>query len=310
MITDQNTGTISIVHEKKDGLSYEFDIWITEREYYENFLKIKFACIKNLDFFTKRITTTHQGGIKDIIESLYPGTSDFRIESSITDDIVFYQSCETNYETCKKLCYAFKDKSIFAFGFDGLLIKDLRGLKDHKGNDESQDDPKSRLTLETDRLSVQTQTYKLKYNKYLNHESFSAWEDTEDKESTTENYSEVMSKNAKVIMNYKEYRVMGKTSADLISNAWNNKSVMESKGYTSLRIVQPDIPHYKLGDVVLYERALQERSLPWKNYLIASNELFYSTDGNKIMDPNGFRFSWTSHLYGLEDGDWSKEPSA
>ena len=310
MITDQNTGTISITDEKEKGLSYKFDVWITEREYYENILKIKFVCIKDLSFFTKRITTYHQGGIKSTIGSLYPGDQDFRIEPSVSDDIVFYQNCETNYEMCKRLCYAYKHKSIFSFGWDGLIIKDLRGLKDHDGNDESQDDPKLRLTLETDRLSVQTQTYNLKYDKYLNHESFSAWEDTGDKESTTGSYSEVMSRNAKVMMNYKEYRVMGKDSAELISNAWNNKSLMDSDGYTSLKIVQPDMPHYKLGDVVLYERALQEKSLPWKNYLITSNELFFSVDGNRIMDPNGFRFSWTSYLYGLEDGDWSKDPSA
>ena len=36
MITDQNTGTISITDEKEKGLSYKFDVWITEREYYEN----------------------------------------------------------------------------------------------------------------------------------------------------------------------------------------------------------------------------------------------------------------------------------
>ena len=162
------------------------------------------------------------------------------------------------------------------------------------------------MELETDRLSVQTQTYKLKFDKYLNHESYPCWEENE--ETTTGNYSEVSSKNAAVIMNYKDYRVMGKDSANLISNVWNNQSRMESEGYTCLKIVQPDMPHYRLGDVVIYKRALQEKSLPWKNYLIISNELFFSVDGNKIMDQNGFRFSWTSHLYGLEDGDWSKEP--
>jgi hypothetical protein len=84
---------------------------------------------------------------------------------------------------------------VFAFGWDGLMVKDLCGEKDHEGNTE----PK--LELETDRLSVQTQTYNLKYDKYLNHESYSAWEESD--ESTTGDFSEVASKNAKVIMNYK-----------------------------------------------------------------------------------------------------------
>jgi hypothetical protein len=85
---------------------------------------------------------------------------------------------------------------------------------------------------------------------------------------------------------------------------------MKSDGYTCLKIVQTDMPHYKLGDVVIYKRALQERSLPWKIYLITSNELFFSADGNKEMDQHGFRFSWTSNLYGLQDGDCSKEPES
>jgi hypothetical protein len=110
------------------------------------------------------------------------------------------------------------------------------------------------------------------------------------------------------MMNYKEYRVMGMKSAGLIESAWNNESKMKTDGYSYIKIVQPDIPHYKLGDVVLYERALQEKSLPWKNYLILSNELFYSTDANKEVDQHGLRFSWTSKLYGLDEGKWSKDP--
>jgi hypothetical protein len=301
-ITDQNTGTISIVDEKKYGLSYEFDVYITEREYYENILKIKFVCIKDLNFFTKRITTYYQDGIKSAIEALYPGNKDIRIEPSWTDDAPLYQNCETNYEMCKRLCYAYKDKSVFAFGWDGLLIKDLCGDFDSQGNVEPC------LELETDRLSVQTQTYNLKYDKYLNHESFLAWEESD--ESTTGDFSSVASKNAKVVMNYKGYKVMGMKSSSLMEVAWNNESRMKSDGYTCLKIVQTDMPHYKLGDVVIYKRALQEKSLPWKNYLITSNELFFSADGNKEMDQHGFRFSWTSNLYGLQDGDWSKEPES
>jgi hypothetical protein len=302
MITNQNTGTISIVDEKKYGISYEIDVWITDREYYENILKIKFVCIKNLEFFTKRITTYYQDGIKSTIESLYPGKSEFRIEPSGNDDIPLYQNCETNYEMCKRLCYAYKDKSVFTFGWDGLLVKDLCGDFDSQGNVEPC------MELETDRLSVQTQTYNLKYDKYLNHESFLAWEESD--ESTTGDFSSVASKNAKVVMNYKGYRVMGMKSSSLMEVAWNNEPRMKSDGYTCLKIVQTDMPHYKLGDVVIYKRALQEKSLPWKNYLITSNELFFSADGNKEMDQHGFRFSWTSNLYGLQDGDWSKEPES
>lgn len=302
LVTDQNTGTISITDEKKYGLSYKFDIYITEREFYENILNIKFVVTKDLEFFTKRITTTHQGGIKSALESAYSaGLTDIRIEPSVTDSIL-YQNCETNYEFCKRLCYSYKDKSVFAFGWDGLLLKDMCGDFDHEGNVEPC------LELETDRLSFQSQTYNLKYDKNVNFKSFSAWEDQEDSSTGNTDFTPFMSKNCKVMMNYKKYEVLGIEQADYIGNYWNNQDLMKSSGYSFFKIVQTDMPHYKLGDVVIYKRASQEKSLPWKNYLITSNELFYSVDGNKKMDENGFRFSWTSHLYGLDEGIWSKEP--
>ena len=303
LITEQNTGTISILDEKPDGLSFNVEVYITKRDYYENILKIKFVCINNLEFFTKRITTTHQGGIKSTIESLYPGPKDIRIEPSGNDVPILYQNCETGYEMCKRLCYSYKDKSIFAFGWDGLLIKDMCGDFDHEGNKEPT------LELETDRLSVQTQTYNLEYNKRVNNQSFNAWEDQENSTTGNSDFTSVVSKNCRVMMNYKKYQVMGKDSTEFIGNAWNNLDRMNSDGYSCLKIVQTDMPHYKLGDVVIYKRALQEKSLPWKNYLITSNELFFSTDANKVMDEHGLRFSWTSKLYGLDEGTWSKEPN-
>jgi hypothetical protein len=304
MITDQNTGTISILDEKKYGLSFKFDVYITKRDFYENILEIKFVCINNLEFFTKRITTTHQGGIKSTIESLYPGLKDIRIEPSGNDDTILYQNCETNYEMCKKLCYSYKDKSIFAFGWKGLLIKDMCGDFDSQGNVEPC------LELETDRLSVQTQTYNLEYDKRVNNTSFSAWEHQEESTTGNTDFAQVMSKNCKIMMNYKNYCVLGTKSAEMMGNSWNNTDRMRSNGYSSIKIVQPDMPHYELGDVVIYKRALQEKSLPWKNYLITSNELFFSADANQKVDEHGFRFSWTSDLYGLDEGVWSEEPKA
>lgn len=304
LITDQNTGTISITDEKKYGLSYKFDIYITKREFYENILNIKFIVTKDLEFFTKRITTTYQGGIKSTIESIYSaGPIDIRIDPSVSDTIL-YQNCETNYEFCKRLCYSYKNKSVFAFGWDGLLLKDMCGDFDSQGNVEPC------LELETDRLASQSETYNLEYDKNVNYKSFSAWEDKEDSTTGNTDFSELQSKNAKVMMNYKKYRVLGKEQSEYIDNYWNNIDLMRSSGYSFFKIVQTDMPHYKLGDVVIYKRASQEKILPWKNYLITSNEFFFSTDANKLMDENGLRFSWTSYLYGLDEGKWSQEPES
>lgn len=299
MVTEQNTGTLSIVDEKEEGQSYEIEIYVTDRNFYKNVLNLKFVCINNLEFFTKRITTYHQGGIKSAIESLYPGKNkNIMIESSLSNDIILYQNCETNYEMCRKLCYAYKDKSVFAFGWGGLLLKDL---------DKNKDGEELRK-LESSRLAAQTETYNLKYDKYVNSHSFLAWDNQDESTTGDKDYAEFVSKNAKVVMNYQKYRVMGLDYYMMIDNAWNNQNLMRSDGYSSIKIVSTDIPHYELGEVVEYKRSDEDEKIPWKKYLVRSNELFYSIDANNEMDENGLRFSWTSYLYGLEEGEWSKDP--
>lgn len=310
LITDQKTGTIHIIDEKENGLEYKTDVYITDREFYENSLKLKFICTKDMNFYVKRITTYYKMGIKEAIEALFPDTPDrkeFRIEPANPEEKIWYQNDETNYDICKRLCYAYKKDSIFHFGWDGLMIKDLCGIKDSKGNVE----PKMRM--EVDRLATQTCTYDLNYNKSVNSFVYSAWDETSEKQSTTlaQDYSEFMSKNAKVSMNYKSYHVLGIDTYDYMKVAWDNLELMKNKGYTNLKVVYSDMPHYKLGDVVIYNRALQNEDneiLPWEDYLVTSNELFFSVDGNKQMDENGMRFSWTSNLYGLQEGKWSADP--
>ena len=312
LITDQKTGTIHIIDEKEGGLEYKTDVYITYREFYENSLKLKFVCTKDMNFYVKRITTYYKMGIKEAIEALFPDKKEFRIEPANPEEKVWYQNDETNYDICKRLCYAYKKKSIFHFGWDGLMIKDLCGIHDSKGNKE----PKMRM--EVDRLATQTCTYDLNYDKRVNSFVYSSWDEVEDKQSTTlaQDYAEFMSKRAKVSMNYASYQVVGidLPVIDLYDHwkvAWDNLELMKIKGYTNLKVVYSDMPHYKLGDVVIYNRALQNNDneiLPWEDYLVTSNEIFFSVDGNKQMDENGMRFSWTSHLYGLEEGAWSADP--
>ena len=67
------------------------------------------------------------------------------------------------------------------------------------------------------------------------------------------------------------------------------------------------MPSYKLGDVVIYQRSEQEETYPFVNYLIMSNEVFYSIDGGDEVDSNGFKFSWTTIMVGLDSGIWADE---
>ena len=303
LITEQNTGTITFTDEKPGGLTYTVDIYITEREFYRNVVNLKFVCIPDIEFYTKRITTYYYKSIplKDKIRALYPGKVDFRDNDPDVPDITIFQNCETNYELCRRLCYSFKDKTIFTFGWDGLILKEICGLKDHEGNVE----PK--LELEANRLTKQFEPYNLAYDKLQNHLPYDPWPGP-DESTTKTDYSGYMSKYFRVQMNYQEYNVVDTEHDPYMMNVWRNTRRMEFPGYTHFTIVATDMPHYKIGDVLIYDRAEQEEKIPWKYYLVTSNEIFYTVDASEKHDENGFKFSWTSHFYGIEDGTFSQQP--
>ena len=68
------------------------------------------------------------------------------------------------------------------------------------------------------------------------------------------------------------------------------------------------MPKYKIGDVLTYKRAdNQNTKYPFKKYIVASNEVFFSQNGSSERGPHGQQFEWTSKLLGLEKGKWSED---
>ena len=321
LITEQNTGTIDIITEKDIGHSYKgIDIYITERKFFGNFLYIKFLVTKDIKFFTERITTYYP---KDMplykkIQATFPGpsggispTDRIRIDYDVPD-ILLYQNNETNYEFNKRLCLSYKKDSIFAYGWEGLLIKDLMGVADHLGNTE----PDEQLKLESNRLTLHSDTYNLKYNKRTNHEPYNPWSAPNDSTTKTD-FSSMESKYLRTVMNYGEYKITGIfeniNTEPYLQNAWHNRRLLHNGGYTYFEVNLTDIPNFKLGDVIIYnQRAEQHTSdskkekIPWKHYLVTSNELFYTIDATRSTNKDDFKFAWTTRLMGLEDGDWNK----
>ena len=320
LITDQTTGTISIVHDSEEGegvgINYEnINVFITDRQYFGNNLSIKFAVIDDPKFFTERITTYHPADTElyKKIQTTYPGksegisnTGNIRTESDVPD-VLLFQNNETNYEFNKRLCCSYKKDSIFAYGWEGLLIKDIMGEYNHLGNK----DPDENLTVFSGDLVSQAQPYGMSFNKKKNFEPFNPWENNgeENTDSTTQgDFTEFESKYVRTIMNYQGYNIVGKDLEPYLRNQWSNSRKLNNPN-NILEITLTSIPAYKLGDVITYSRASQEESIPWTKYLIASNEIFFTVESSRRRSKRGFRFEWTSKLIGLEEvGNINKEP--
>ena len=286
LITDQYTGQLTI--EKEGGNIYEIDIFITQRRFYKNSLSLSFICIKDKKFFTELIDAEWED-ITDAINALYPGKKDIRIKSDINNGVKIFQNHETNYSLCTKLSYSFKQKSVFAFGWEGYMIKDIIGEKDSQGNVE----PKLSITGNVE--IHQIDSYYMHYNKKIYYKPENPWE-LEDYP-----YTDYMADNNRSIMFYDDYYLIGTDYYQLVDNYLLNRKFMQTELFTSFRVVDMNMPKYKIGDVLKYSRAEQDTKLPFELFLVQSNELFFAVEGSNATDSNGLNFSWTSKFIGLEE---------
>lgn len=296
LVTTQNTGTLII--EKEGGNIYNIDVFITGKRFYKNFLTLNFICIKDKSFFTD-IISVEWSDIDSALNALYPGNKDIRCKSDISNELKIYQNSESNYSLCTKLAYSYKDKTVFAYGWEGFMLKELIG-KDSGGNTE----PFWTITGNTQLQQIDS--YCISYNKKLYYKPENPWEPGEENERT--DYTEVQAKNCKVMQFYNDYFIVGTDYVPLINNYRNNKKYIDSELYQSFRVVCNDIPNYKIGDVVKYYRDEQDNKLPFDTFLVRSNELFIGIEGSGEVDSNGLSFSWTSKFLGVQGLDGSTLP--
>lgn len=286
LITTQYTGTIEI--EQEGGNIYSVPVFITSRNFFKNFMTLEFVCISDKKFFTELVSTewTDIGGA---IQSLYPGKQDIRCESDINNGVKIFQNGETNYSMCTKLAYSFKHGTIFAYGFDGLLIKELIG-KDSGGNQE----PFWEIIGEQE--VHQVDSYATVYDKRLYYKPLNPWEN-----DPNTDYSTGMALGNRAMLFYSNYSIVGTDYYQLLDNYYYNKRYMDSNMFTSFRVVDLKIPGYRIGDVLKYTRGEEETKLPFDTFLVRSNELFIAIEGSDVVDENGLSFSWTSKFMGIQE---------
>lgn len=283
----QFTGKITI--EVEGSNVYEIDIFITNRMYSSDCLKLAFYCISDKKFFTELVNTEFPD-ITTAINALYPGKKDIRCETSIPD-LVLRQNMETNKDFCTKLAYSFLKDTIFAFGWEGFLLKERIGI-DSLGNQEP-----GRVMLGDAGISPMD-LYTDKYNTLLFEKSENPWLN----EDNTVDYSIKEAVNCKSWMLYDKYVTVGTEHSPLIENYLYNITQQNLDMFSKFRVESNSIPKYKLGDVLYYEKFLETPKIPHKTFLVKTNELII-TNNPSYTTSNGSSLSWISTLVALDRFD-------
>lgn len=298
LITEQYTGKITL--EKEGGNIYDIDVFIINRQYFKNFLTLKFVCIKDKKFYTELIQAEWTD-ITDAINSLYPGKKDIRCECDINNNLTIFQNSESNKSLCTKLSYGFKKKSVFAYGWEGYMIKEIIGT-DSGGNKE----PYYKITGNSE--FNQVDPYNLNYYRKIYYTPTNPWEPLKGDENngeqaanSSDDYTEKQCNNCRTLQMYDDYTVVGTEFEQLMHNFWDNKKYMDTQLFTSFRITDFNMPKYKLGDILTYSREEQETQLPFTLFLVKSNEMFMAIEDSSAVGPDGSKFSWTSLLAGVEE---------
>lgn len=300
LITDQNTGTLVISDKKEGGVTYEIPIFITSRVHVKYSLKLDVVCLKDINFLTKR-TSIDYTDIKDAInqQKTFIGNINLEVDpDSGVDGLKEYQHNESGYSLCTRLCSAYKRDSVYAFGWEGLFIKDIKEERDC-------------VMLKNKQAVITSTGQKFKYNADLNFLPFNPYEsDIEDQTSTLKDYSEYAPTNISSVVFRESYNLIHSKYSDHLSNMIYNNRLYNTNLYTSFRIKTRDIPSdYKLGDIVEFEESssdIEKISNPYTKYLVKSNEFFYSSSDSKATDSDGWKLSWSTVIIGLIDGDWAK----
>lgn len=288
LITDTHYITITL-QCPDGGSSYNIKGFITSKNWTKNVLDIKFLCIPSHKFFSDALITL-QSDPTDALKQLWgtenEDTLDIRCESDLNNEVTLQQLGESNYKACKKLAYSFKKNSIFCFGLEGFMIKDIIGTNS-KGNDEPE------FFVIGDGEVNQTSGFNLNYNYKIYKQSENPWE--------ADDYSEKKQHSKLTSLTIDdEYYLVSQDHFGLLSNYVHNKNLMESRFQTSLTVVTPDsLPNFKIGDTIKYKRSTDTTSNPFEVFFVSKMTYFISTEGDK--DENGLQFSVSSILRGIGD---------
>lgn len=282
LITSEYTGKLVVKDEKDGGFVYNIDVFITKRSYIKNYLTLTFLCIKDKKFITD-LMISEWDDLGSAIESLYPGNLYIKTSSDVGNGIKIFQGAETSYSLCTKLALSFKKKTIFAYGWEGFLLKDVVG----------EDEPNIVIGPQSGIFNITP--YELEYDKFLYNIPTNPW-------ISDEENNQVPLYNSN-LTNYSNYYCVGVKYEPLLTNYLYNMRYTKNTLYSSIKTVINGLPSYKLGDVIMFKDLIQEEKLPFDTYLVSENRFFMAIENGKSRDEHGFDVSMTSIMLGVKEGD-------
>ena len=271
------------------GQTYNIKGFITNKNWTKNVLDVKFLCIPNHKFFSEA-TITNQTDPLTALKQLWGKENeeqcDIRCKSDLNNEVSLQQLGESNYNICKTIAYSFKKNSIFCFGLEGFMIKDIIGINS-KGNQEPE------FLVLGDGEVNQTSGFNLNFNYKLYKLVENPWE--------SEDYSEKKQHSKLTSLTIdNEYYLINRDHFGLLNNYVHNKNLMESKFQTSLTVLTADsLPNFKIGDTIKYRRSTDSQTNPFELFFVSKMSYFISTEGD--TDENGLNFSVSSILRGIGD---------
>lgn len=121
-VNDVFTGTL---YSGMHGCTWNFECFVYDIKFHNHSLKIDFACCKQK--FLKDNVVAKYTSIDGAIKSTWQLARLDKVQSPLQFDENYslHQQNESNYQYCKRLCFAYKYDTIYGFLINGLKFVDL-----------------------------------------------------------------------------------------------------------------------------------------------------------------------------------------
>jgi len=301
---NENTGHVILTDNREGGYSFKIPIFITSRNYIRNSVVLDFVCIEDPKFFSDRASATYDN-ITNAIDTLYPGQYSVRVESDQNNEQVLHQSCETGLVFLNRLCNSFKSGTVFGYGWDSLVLKDIVGVSS-LGRDETITENLPKIIGGGTGDLTNTRPYSITYDRHSNYPIINPW--TDENNLLKETYTDYLPKNVISVLGSRYY-ICRAGYEDMLKNYIENITELSTDFEGNYSITGVRMPNnYRLGDLICYHRAEDsdiKESLSYTRCLVYSNEVFMGNGLDKV-GPHGFNFEWTTELRGIEKGPWTQ----
>lgn len=242
-----SSSIVRIKLDQTDGIQYDITGFIVDRRFLENEVEFDFLSVTK-EFLSDTRWITHEN-IFTALDTAYPSNKIIEVESDINNDIPVRQMGESDFSLCKRLAQCYRYDSMYAFGIEGLIIKDTRLTKEEI--EQSKELSDTRIIYQ-DSKAVATTDTELSYVKFMDMEP----EDCTISDMYFDSYGYNQS-----------YMIVGRDSNILLRNYLHNMRYRTQLYSTvNLRYIR-QFPQYKLGDVVLYKNKINDLS---SRYIVRS----------------------------------------